>query len=199
MPGFGKPYDTVEDAAAAALMWLERQPRATQQEYMALLFRDRDTGKFFRGGFKTSGRRDSVTATFEPLGEVAGSVHNHPAPRKGSDVSNRVSQADILGTAELGAPGFLAAMNEGAPAVQGAFDPEQNRHIVRKAQRASSSGRSPVDARTDPFLAQFPIDEFKQALARRILGRAPQEGLRRQQPTLGGSPPLRQAEVRRGR
>src|SRR5690554_6546080 len=83
MPLFGQGYEQIDDAAAAALMLLARQPRADKQEYMGLLVRDPETGLVYRTDFQTQGSRDSSAWTGFPGGQIVGLVHNHPAPRVG--------------------------------------------------------------------------------------------------------------------
>lgn len=178
MAGYGKQYDTVDDAASAALMWIARQPNAIQQEYMALLFRDPETLKYFRGEFKTSGRRASVGASFEPLGQVAGIVHNHPGMQQQDHYPHTwFSGTDIDQAKKDQVPNYIAAMNEPGAATEKRFRPGKT--SVRR-----TDPRDPLSitySKGEDFLSQFPIDEFKQLLMREVLGRNPNDprGLKR--------------------
>lgn len=172
MPGYGKQYDTLEDAAAAALFRLGRQPRVRDQEYMGLLFQDPDTGKYFRGEFKTSGKRNTVSAAFEPLGTLAGIVHTHPTDRHGDRVPNTYfSDTDIRTAEELGVPSFIAAMKKPS---EGGW-PSNDVRLTDERKTVQALGMVHKTAPGEEFLAQFPWEEFKEYLMQKLLDRAPND------------------------
>lgn len=158
MPRYGRGYEHVDDAAAAALMALEFQPRVDGQEYMGLLVKDPETGLTYRTNFQTKGSRDSSEWTGYPDGKVVGVAHNHPAPRTGQNYpGTHLSVQDLNTARQMGVPSYVAAVAElkggrRAPASQVKYTP--NTKTKATAPRAG-----------EELLAQFPIEEFLQFIA----------------------------------
>jgi hypothetical protein len=151
---FGLGYDVADDAAAAALMALARQPRASEQEYMGMIVQDPSTGKFYRTGFQTDGSRTSSSWTGIPYGAPAGVVHNHPAARTGNRYpSTHFSMPDVDTARGMGVPSYITTPQQGAPiTAQRKYAPDRKTQAV-----APQAG--------EEFLAQFPIEEFLQQIA----------------------------------
>lgn len=174
MPKFGQGYATVEDAAEAALMMLSRLPRVAQQEYMAILVQDPRDEQFYRTEFQTLGERTRSAWRGVLPGQEAGMVHNHPVMRAGDYPNTLFSEVDLRSSKQTGVPSFLAAIQRAGDAAHLQMNPDRTQVIGAGSQRQ-------LAAEGEPFLAQFPIEEFKQLLARKLLGRQPTDprGLRR--------------------
>lgn len=152
---FGKGYDNIDDAAAAALMALSFQPRVKNQEYMGLLVQDPVTGQIYRTGFQTEGKQMSSSWTGTPDGRVVGVAHNHPMPRaKDRYPHTNFSLADIDTATDLKVPSYIAAMQS--------VGPSQDRKFVQTGGITGGGAGAPGQE----FLAQFPIDEMLQQMAR---------------------------------
>lgn len=187
---FGKGYDTMNDAARAALEFIRSQPDLDKAEYAAGIWQDPKTGKFYRTGLATSRSRGHVSG--EEIGKVLnavpqlsglrGMVHNHPS----GAYASQFSEADlrqIKGIAkqikqvrpDANFASFIEGMAEGG--AMGAFrklDPDG------KYRRKTEGVWKGVEGQK--FLAQFPTDEFTQRLATKILGRSPtdERGMKRE-------------------
>jgi hypothetical protein len=159
---YGKGYDHLDDAAAAALMRLSVQPRWADQEYMGLLIKGED-GKYYRTNFQTQGSRHSSEWTGYPGGQVAGVVHNHPASRSGNKYpSTHFSPEDINTARSMNVPSYVTTP-------QHLSIPAQVRHTPDRKTNATQ----PIAG--EEFLAEFPWEEFKQHMMRQILERAPND------------------------
>lgn len=196
---FGKGYDTMEDAARATLEYIRSQPEPDKNEYAAGIWKDEETGKYYRTQLATSRSRGHVSG--EEIGKVInnvpnlaglrGMVHNHPSGPKAA----LFSQADLQQIQQIAKQirqvnenanigSFLEGMEEGG--AMGAFRrirPEGDHKTVRsKDMRDDSRQRTFSGVRGEEFLAQFPIDEFTSRLAKKILGRSPtdERGMRRE-------------------
>lgn len=157
MPNFGQPYDNVDDAAAAALLALSMQPRVDMQEYMALLVKEQN-GKFRRTEFQT--QRDPNTSSWEgrPEGSVAGIVHNHPAQKLGDLYPQTMfSREDLLTSEKFKNPSYIAAIKRGEPSQDRVYSPTG---VQPKEIKGPAEGQQ--------FLAQYPIEELKMQIAKRI-------------------------------
>lgn len=156
---YGKGYDNLDDAAAAALFMLSLQPRVQGQEYMTLLVRDPSTGMIRREAFQTQGQRDRSAWTGHPEGQVEGVVHSHPPPRTGDKYRSTMFSAADIGTAhDLGKPSYIAAMG---------YAPE-GQTPVSQDRRYTPQGRpAPRPMAGEEFLAQFPIEELIAHIDRR--------------------------------
>lgn len=149
---YGKGYDHVDDAAAAALMALNYQPRVGDQEYMGLLVEGPD-GKIYRSDFQTQARAHSSEWSGIPLGRPVGIVHNHPKQQIGDRYSSTYFSNQDANTAyALQAPSYIAAIQHNAPSADRKLDAPPHR----------TAGVKPGNE----FLAQFPIDEMLQQQAR---------------------------------
>lgn len=158
MPNFGKGYDNIDDAAAAALTLIERQPRAEGAEYMALLVRDPNTGKIYRTDLQTQGKRGTSSWQGYPDGEIVGVVHNHPAPTRNDRYPATMFSGTDIGTATQlgGVPSYIAAMRDSG---------RGPRSDHRRLPKDTSPDRtSPIEG--EQFLAQIPIDLIFQLMAR---------------------------------
>ena len=171
MARYGKGYDNVDDAAAAALMWLAHQPRNSNQEYMGLLFQDPTDQKYYRTEFQTEGKHDTSSYTGAPDGRIAGIVHNHPPQRAGDHYPSTDFSFTDAATAEANkVPSYIVGLGVSGDAdrkfvPKGDLTPGQ---IKTLAQRLGGE-------HGQPFLAQFPIEEFKIFLMRKLLDRAPND------------------------
>ena len=105
---FGKGYDNADDAAAAALMALNFQPRVADQEYMGLIYQDPSDGKFYRTNFQTQGQRGASEWRGSLEGKAAGLVHNHPMHSERSAYkSTDFSPADVGTAQSMKVPSFI--------------------------------------------------------------------------------------------
>lgn len=152
MPRYGKGYEHVDDAAAAALMALEFQPRVRNQEYMGLLIRDPQTGLVYRTDFQTQGARLSAEWQGHPDGQAVGVAHNHPARAINAQgyPGTFFSPGDQATAAGMKVPSYVAAMERSGTAQQRRLRTDKNIGKPREGEE---------------FLAQFPIDEFLQYIA----------------------------------
>jgi hypothetical protein len=159
VPRYGKGYEHVDDAAAAALMLLERQPRAKDQEYMGLLVRDPETGLVYRTEFQTAGERHTSSWRGTPDHPVAGIVHNHPTMRPHDKTPHtEFSPADLGTAAQLGTPSYVTAMMPKGVARQVKLGRQRKTYDMITDKKQTGVG--------EEFLAQFPIEEFMQYIAR---------------------------------
>lgn len=157
---FGKGYDNIDDAAAAALMALAFQPRVQGQEYMTVLVKDPQTGLYRREAFQTQGNSHASEWTGRPSGPLAGLVHSHPAPGVGDRyASTSFSAADVNTQRETQVPSYVAAMDF---APHGKSQTSQDRKYS-STSRAKAAGPSAGEE----FLAQFPIEELIAHIDRR--------------------------------
>lgn len=149
MPLFGQGYEHINDAAAAALMMIARQPGATGREFAPLLVRN-PQGLIQRSqmaiGNETGATVDPALAGGNP---IVGLAHNHPS---GSPI---FSPADVA--ASRFGPVFLRPMGGGSPDQKFTPGESETMRLVGVDE--------PVGV-GDPFLAQFPIEEFLQLIGR---------------------------------
>lgn len=159
MPYFGQPYDRIEDAAAAAAMLLQRQPRAEEIEYIALLLQNPETGKFFRSDFQTQYERNSANYSGGiPSGSLRGMIHNHPVPSRGAAHSHtKFTPTDVTNTAGRDLAGFLVPME--GPGKGGLLQ------LGKESRKMGRHRGGPVEG--EKVLAQIPIEELLQFHARR--------------------------------
>lgn len=155
---YGKGYDNVDDAAAAALMMLGYQPRVQNQEYMGMIVKNQSDGKYYRTDFQTQGSRDTSSWRGYPGGKVSAIVHSHPA--KG--LMDRYPHTDFSTTDvdmanQLKVPNYIAAMGQDG-------QPSQERKYVQGENESVRGG-----AQGNQFLAEIPIDEMKAMWARKIM------------------------------
>jgi hypothetical protein len=170
---YGKGWDNIDDAAAAALMLLAHQPRVDNQEYMGLLVKGAD-GKYYRTALQTQGKRTASEWRGYPDGRLAGIVHNHPVEDEDNSHGygpQVFSDTDVNMARENNVPSYIAKMVAGGLPVESRYTPG-----VSGTFRAPGPGKRPVElAIGDQFLAEFPWEEFKQHMMRQILERAPND------------------------
>lgn len=153
-----KGYDNVNDAAAAALMRINRLPHANEREYIGLIYEDPETGKFLFTDPQTRNREGKTRGKFRiPKGSLRGFIHNHP--EGGNDRHrDRLSEDDVNMSRQLGVPSFIGVGNE------------------LFMFSGKTRGRMGL---TEPVLAKIPVPELKsemqkrQLLARALLGPEP--------------------------
>ena len=155
----------LDDAAAAALYRVSKLPKADRAEFIGLLY-DTPAGVAFtepRGGANNANARGAFAI---PAGSLLALYHNHPPVRdkRGFGVAGggeEFSPDDIRQAKHLGVPSYIT----------------------------TPSGRlfryDPATGRIEEVLALIPIQEMIMAMARDILGRAPNDprGLRLEGPT----------------
>ena len=147
MPLYGEQYDALDDAAEAALYQLSKQPRLAEQEYIAMLVRNL-AGKYQRSEFQTQGTKDRSEFVGTPDGEMAGQVHNHTPNSPGDRYPNTsFSPLDIAAT-EGKYPNYILAVGSG------------------KQLKSPLQGEEAVPGQE--YLAQIPIKEIKQRIARSV-------------------------------
>jgi hypothetical protein len=166
---FGKGYENVDDAAAAALRFIERQPQADQIEYLGLIYQDPSDGKFYRTGLRTSGQKGSVRgASFNdvPKEWLRGMVHNHPVPGRDSRfLNNEFSDTDAETATRLGIPTYVTGMQKQGLS-QDRVLPLEGRAPRKQVPGSDLSGNRRYSVPGQEFLAQIPIEEQLEAMAR---------------------------------
>jgi hypothetical protein len=162
---YGRPYDHIDDAAAAALFAIEQQPNVSMQEYMALLVRDADN-KYRRSAFQTQNSKMTSSWTGIPDGTPVGTVHNHPRAEKGDRYPRtHFSDTDVGTARDNDERAYITAIDpKAAVNQQRVFDPD----TTRTYNAADARERPQIQSAGDELLAQFPIDEQKLMIARRI-------------------------------
>jgi hypothetical protein len=94
----------LDDAAAAALYALAREPR----EHMGALYADGD--RIGRTGTVTSGGKGGVKGSLSvPAGMLRALFHNHPTSKAGDAERARFSPDDRAQANRLGVPSYIAA------------------------------------------------------------------------------------------
>ena len=159
-------YPSLDEAAAAAMYLAQRQEKAREREWMALIFQDPETAQYLLSDFQSSGRQEGVSYTGPKLGDVAGIVHNHPLPQHSSHRPG-FSDMDIRAADQLGVPSYVVEMRDGSSIV---YEPGVTRKRINR--RSARSGEQ--FAAGDPFLGPIPIDVIRAELMAR-LGRAPDD------------------------
>lgn len=166
---FGKGYDNVDDAAAAALRFIERQPQADQVEYAGLIYQDPSDGKFYRSGLRTSGQKGSVRgASWNdiPREWLRGMAHNHPVPgRESRFLNNEFSDTDAETATNLNIPSYVTGMQKQGPS-QDRVLPLEGRAARKMVPGSDLSGARRYSVPGQEFLAQIPIEEQLEAMAR---------------------------------
>lgn len=156
---YGNPYNTVDDAAAAALMALGYQPRVHNQEYMGMIVKNPADGKYYRTDFQTQGDRMNSSWRGYPGGQVAAIVHSHPAQQMGDKYPHTdFSSSDVSSADQLHVPNYIAAMQPDG-------SPSQERRYTQGESKPLTYG-----AQGDRFLAEYPIDEQLQFIERNRMG-----------------------------
>jgi len=151
---YGQGYDNIDDAAAAALMALSYQPHADLQEYIGVLVQDPITGKIYRSGFQTQGSNNTSSWTGYPGGKIIGIAHTHPTEHKGNRYpSTNFSVTDVNQARKIGEPSYVTTPSRAGPNADLKYTPE-TKDVASK----------PVPGQE--FLAQFPIEEMLQQMAR---------------------------------
>lgn len=155
---FGNAYDNLDDAAAAAMYMVARQPRVQGQEYMTLLVQGED-GKIRREAFQTSGDPDHSSWAGRPSGKIVGVVHNHPANKVGDKYAGTNFSLQDMDTARsLGVPSYVAAMEPSKTS-----SPKSQE---RKYRPDGPNAKAKTAVPGEQFLAQIPIDEMLEYMAR---------------------------------
>lgn len=159
-------YEHIDDAAAAALMLAERYAmesadRRSVPEFMTLLSQDPMDQLFYRSPLQNLGSPEGGQATFDTRGRPRGIVHNHPpGPR-----SDYFSGTDLSEAKRMGVPSYIAGLDRrGKLSSHRKFDPAKPSST--KAFR--NAGVMEEQSRGDPFLAQFPIEEYLRLLEGRL-------------------------------
>ncbi|MEX2125469.1 MAG: hypothetical protein WD795_16365 [Woeseia sp.] len=99
-------YDSIDDAAHAALMRISKLPEASKQEYIGLIYQDPKTGKYLFTDPIGSKSKDKARGTFAvPPGSLRALVHNHPG--KDADANGRFSTDDVRMSKQLGVPSYI--------------------------------------------------------------------------------------------
>lgn len=104
-------YDSIEDAAAAALARMQKLPDFDKKEYLGVIYQDEKSGKY--RFTEPTGGKDSkkVKGTFAvPKGSLRAIVHNHPGAAK--DANARFSEDDVRMAKQLGVPSFIGVGNQ---------------------------------------------------------------------------------------
>jgi hypothetical protein len=171
--GEGKLYNTLDDAAEAAVQELGYKDNIKNQEYMTILVKDRDSGKYYRLPFHTSGQRDRVDTNFDTYGIPTASVHNHPVPLKSDPLTTKAfSNTDVTDVQHNKLDkGYLSAQMPKGNSYDLYYDPKtmprERAHMadIHSAAQAVDG----IGSYGDRMLGgEFPIDEFKQHLAKHI-------------------------------
>jgi hypothetical protein len=162
---YGLPKDHIDDAAAAALFALEQQPNVSMQEYMALLVKDHN-GKYRRTEFQTQGSPMTSSWTGTVDGKPSGMVHNHPKSTSGDRYPRtHFSDTDTHNAVEHNNRSYITAIDPTKKV-------NEHRQFVpgeTETYNASDRGNRPkVHSQGDELLAEFPIEEQKLAIARRL-------------------------------
>jgi hypothetical protein len=143
--------DNVDDAAAAALFLLARTKPAAF-EHLGLLYEQE--GEIRRTDTRSSNDRGAVRGRFSvPSGSLRGIFHNHPVGSyegSRSSVRERFSADDVAQAQALGVPSYISVDDR-----------------IRRYD--------PSSGQASEVLAQFPMEEFRAYLMRKVLGRAPDD------------------------
>lgn len=102
-------YDSLDDAAAAALYEVQQQKDSDKYEFLGLIYQDPDTGKYLFTEPQSRQQRAESSGTFSiPQGSLRGIYHNHPAT-EGTNKARRstFSDADLDVIKQLNVPGFI--------------------------------------------------------------------------------------------
>lgn len=171
-PFYGLGYDNLDDAAAAALAAIARQPRADEQEYLAALVQNPDTGKFFRSNIVTSGERSTVSSDAAAQmqvfkGTLRALAHVHPRPtNKGKFLNTNLSDADAATGTQFKVPMYLTAFPKSGNVTTDKVLPVNDRaNPVGYTDPGTGKQRNYVPGNN--FLAQFPIEELIQSIDQR--------------------------------
>lgn len=170
-------YETLDDAAAAALYNVHHLPDADKFEYLGLLYQDPDTGRYHFTEPQSTGKRGKASGKFTiPPGSLRATYHNHPhVPGKTSEERRKLfSRADLRTIDELGVPGFISAGVEVFRRDPGQEDDPKPVSNLRVGTNAFSR-RMQVGQGT-PVLAQIPLQEIirRRAELAGLLGPAPE-------------------------
>src|SRR5690606_18825395 len=124
-------YDTVDDAASAALGLVSKNRKSRKQEFIGLIYQDPETGKYLFTEPQTQRDANKSKGAFKvPKGSARALFHNHPSG--GANKGDLFSSDDIAMANSSGLLSYIAA----GDALK-VYDPSQNAKPMRRGVAGS--------------------------------------------------------------